>query len=702
MIVFSLDVETKSRASLPRAGVHRYLADEEADCLLLAYHPVGDASAPRVWRRGEPPPEDLVQHVLSGGRFAGWNIIGFDRFVWKLILVPRYGFPEIPDDNWLDSMHRAAAANLPRSLDGACKALGVSYVSDLKDNNRIRRITDANRTPNPSAEDLQWLADRCVQDVLMEEQALLRMPPWPGMQPWLAMPAIDRRINDRGILMDVPLVQGLAKAAHLETARLDTEIAELTRGEVPATTNVEKLKAWLVASGVELPKAEEDDAEDGTEVDVSEPLPNKSLWRLRKSDIADILARDDLSPVCRQVMEIRAEAAKASTKKLNAMLRVVHPDGRLRGALILGGAQQTLRWSGAVWQPHNFPRDPIAKPGRVAKDNGLDEKKDKARVAELAQVALRAAVECGRSGDPDAIRAVWGDVLPFASAMLRRTLSAPAGMLLLNGDFSQVEARITAWLAGQTNIVEAFARGDDVYRIAAAGIYDTTPDKIDGKQRQVGKVAVLALGFGGGVGAFPAMAMNYGLKVSREQAKPIVDGFRSSNRAIADYWAATDAAAAAAIQYPGREFPVAPHGLVSYRFDGQALLCRLPSGRHLRYWAPRMQQGFWPDGRPKDSLELTGLAIKGRAVFRRSLYHTILVENQVQAIAADLMGNGLANLDTAGIPVVLHVHDAAAAEVAEERAEDTLPTFKQAMLAAPDWARGLPLAVDCEVSARFG
>ena len=736
MSVYSFDAETSSYVNL-NLGADAYTRDPRTRCLMFAWHPVGSPGEPRLWREGDPIPYGIVGHTDNGGSFAGWNVIGFDRLVCSRILTAKHGFPSVSDDAWKDSMHLAAAANLPRSLDGCAAAVGVAHDANLKDKNRIQRITNANRTSIPATvaeildyperfdaklvDDMQWLAARCVQDVKMEEQVLLRLPPWPVMEPWLAMPAIDRRINDRGVMIDLPLVRGLAQAAAVETSRLDGEMAALTSEAVPKTTNVEKLKVWLIGRGVELPLTGAAVSEDDESDDDDEPAPKaggkESPWRLRKSDIADLLARTDVPEDCRLALGWRAEAAKASTGKLRAMLAMADADWRLRGILLLGGAQQTMRFSSVKVQLHNTLRDAYANLDDIAETNGLNVKADSAEVKRLSSRSLATAIEVGRTGDRDTMRLLYevtrrdaqgrtynSGVVNWIARMVRRTITVPEGMLLLNGDWAQVEARITVWLSQQTDMLHAFATGDDVYKLAAAGIYRVATEQITKVMRQAGKVSILANGFGGGWRALVAMGYNYGLLMSAEEAMPIVAGFRKANTATATYWYATDDAAAWAVRYRGREFPVPPLGLVTYFVpaDLDCLCCRLPSGRLLRYWQPRLRQEHWADGKPKQRLSLSGLAIKGRAVFRRSLYHTILVENQVQAIAADMLATALGNADRAGIPVGLHVHDNLAAEVFERDVHRTLPAFEECMLDMPVWTKGLPISVDADASARFG
>lgn len=751
--VMGFDMETSSLAPLQSVGARAYLAHTSTVALMAAYHIIGDPSPPRLWCRGDPVPEELIKHVHDGGKFSGWNVIGFDRIGYRLLMEP-LGFPPIPDDNWLDSMHLAAAANLPRSLDGAAKAVGMRFEVDLKDTNRIRRITDQKRTPltflpngrvlfgdrvngnlKPAQidafdADMAWLRDRCVQDVTLEEGVLLRLPPWPDMKPWLAMPAIDRRINDRGVFFDSKLAEGFAKAAAEETRRLGGEMAKVTGKAVTAVTQIESLKQWLISRKVELPRKDEalkqpeddaafprdvDEENDFIESEAETKAEKGSPWRLRKSDIADLLARDDIPEDCKIALAIRSEAAKSSLAKLRSMLNSRDESDTLYGAFILGGAQQTMRWSGSRWQPHNFVRDVFGNPDEIAEKNGLDGKKDKAEIRRLGALCLNTAIEVGRSGDSELMRALYemprrdaqgrvqmAGILVWMSRMMRRIISARKGRLLLNGDFAQIEARITVWLSQQMDMLNAFANREDVYKVAAAGIYKIAMEAITKQMRQAGKVSILAAGFGGGPHALMAMAYNYGLILSLQEATSIIKAWREANAATKEYWYATDDAAAMAVQYPGREFFVPPLGLVSYFTYGDCLCCRLPSGRLLRYWQPRLHQEYWGDGRPKDRLSLSGIAIKGRAMFRRSLYHTILCENQVQGIAADLIGEVLANLDDTPFPAILHVHDNAASEIGEDLAESSLPAFENAFLRMPDWTRGLPIAVDAEIGSRFG
>jgi DNA polymerase len=512
----------------------------------------------------------------------------------------------------------------------------------------------------------------------------------------------------------------MARAAQAETHRMNGLLGKITDDAVSATSQVERLKLWLVQNGVVLPSTTEP-TEDGDEEDeddeASTSNSKKSPWKLRKSDIADILARNDVPEKCREALALRAEAGKASVRKLHRMLGFATSDSRLHGIIKLGGAQQTMRWSSGGPQLHNMVRDSFGNIDEIAEVNSLDLKKaDHKKFAQyLQQVSLTTAIQVGRTGDAELIRMLYerrvkdaqgrssmAGVLTWISRMSRRTIAAERGKVFLNGDFSSAQARITVWLAQQLNMIQAYYNNEDTYKVAAAGIYHTTIELITKMQRQAGKVSILAGGFGGGPKALMAMAYNYGMLLTLQEATEIIKLWRAANQQTEEMWYATDDAAANAVLNPGREYHVPPCGLVSYFMLDNALCCRLPSGRLLRYWAPRLTQEYWPGGKPKDRLSLSALVVKGGYVFRNSIYHTILCNNYVQAIEADMLAVTLDNLEQAGLPASLHVHDNAASEVLEDHASDFLPTFKQCMLAQPGWTYGLPIGCDIEISARFG
>ena len=967
----------------------------------------------------------------------------FERIVWRDRAVPDHGFPEVSDDIWIDSMHLAAAANLPRSLEGCAKAVGAAVQKDADGHKLMLRVTNGVRTPwLPDEQDLIRLGQYCIIDVQTEEATAARLPGWPDMQPWLAMPAIDRRINDRGVLIDVPLVQGMARAAAMETTRLDGDMARLTNGQVDRTSTVDQLKKWLVTCGVDVPRKDGKKQDDDEQLDLGdesddgpESVTEKgSPYRLRKNDIANLLA-GDLPDDCRSALYMRIEAAKASARKLTKMLTVADGQGIVRNAFTLMGAQATGRFAHPGPQFGNLIRDAFAKDYEsIAEKNGLDAKRDKSAVRKLAAGMLATAIEVGRTGDPDLIRTMYEaprkdlqgrvrieGVLPWISRMSRRTIAAPKGQVFVNGDFSNIQARIPVWLAGQQETVDAFARGEDVYRQQASPIYGIAAEMLSAEQRQIGKVCIaegslvltdqglveiqkitscmklwdgvewvshdgpvfmgwketidyeglsatpdhhvwvqgekrsipfaqaaadrkhlvttgiaerairmgdnnqtrskktswkwwplccnkmywlrqrtmdkfiyvadrqkqrlsrlfktakdnfrfnsqmfttsqtkmykserqsvsqlrwqrnrislqlfgrsahicneksrsatcwnglgskrkqwslrtgksamvvafrqhykpkkyeilnisessntadpcvprdsisetelyirgqydtqtvgrlrfdrrfieqnrqsakfsqtkrpvwdilnagprnrftvsghlvancrLFLGFGAGVNAFIPAAMIYGISIPSEMGTQIVNTFRETNKALVAFWDANLACAVAAVQNPGQQFFVPPTGIISWFTYGDCLCCMLPSTRLLRYWRPRLSQGYWENGTPKRTLDLTVDFVKGPFVFRRNLWRGLAMQNITCALEADLLCGALVNMDRMDLPVRIHVHDSASATVDEDRGEAVLPRFKEAMLDQPAYYAGLPIAADVDISARFG
>lgn len=729
------DFESSSEENI-KLGAYKYMTHPSTRLIMLRWRPnkTGDV---RIWWANQDFDEELRWYVNNGAIFTGWNV-QFEYYAWNVCGVKYHNFPPLPRERFVDTAWRSVAANLPRSLAGASIAVGASTKKDEDGHKLMLELTNATKTP------YAWLwkghyrqrmikfASYCGDDVMAEESTGDNTPDPPTVYPWADMPRVDAAINDRGILCDVALVRGMRIAAAKETVLLNDRMKQITNGRVPEISKLEELKVYLLQAGVKLPtieeikkKAPEEDVpEDFDATDSEIELEQKLRYRLRKNDVTDLLLadlpgdyKDDdgvLRGTVREVLELRRDAAKISVKKLDAMERAAGDDHRLRGALILGGAQQTLRWSGAVWQPHNFIRRTIANgddvEAHVVKHLG-EEKFDKKNsyhrqlVDHFGNELLREAVEYGQSGDNNLIRGRYGAVLEFVSRMLRRTLTAAEEHTLLQADYAQIEARINAWFCGHWDLVETFRSGKDVYRFTAAPIFNKTPETVTKEERQIGKVSFLGLGYLGGVGVFIVMAMVYGMRMTREESLPIVYAWRESNKPIMKCGYELLNTVLQALANPGREYSVAPLHIVTYCYRDGALHCRLPSGRFLRYWSPRIEK---PDdlGRPV----ITFWSTRGKAGFRKNIWAGLLLENIVQAIAADMLAGALEMVSRYNFPIVLHVHDSIAAEVPVRRAMELLPLFEELIGITPQWTKPnhldrrtwLPVGVDAHASARFG
>jgi DNA polymerase len=377
-------------------------------------------------------------------------------------------------------------------------------------------------------------------------------------------------------------------------------------------------------------------------------------------------------------LEIRREAAKTSTSKLDAYLSRTSSDGRLRESFLYLGATRTGRWAGRGAQLQNLPSRFI-----INKDQ------------------VEAALEMIKAGWTGEEMRPWIDTpLETVSACLRPMLMAAPGCELIAADYNAIEARGTAWLAGAGRMLSIFRRGDDPYRDMAAQIYGRPADSFSktSRERQLGKIAVLGLGYQMGADKFKRTCEKDGVAISSDEAEKIKSIYRQTNSEIVQLWQTLEAAAIRAVQDPGRWVDVANERLGFLKEDGRLYLL-LPSGRCLIYANPRYEPVETPFG-PRWGLTFDGVSSTTHRWERQHLYGGKLTENAVQAICRDLLAAALLRLDSAGYPIVLHVHDEIVAEVPEGSGD--LGGFELLMEEGPDWADWFPIKAEGWRNKRFG
>lgn len=647
--VLHIDLESRSTVDLKKSGAYVYAEHPTTDiwvaCFAIDDSPIG------VWFPGQPVPELLREHVLAGHPIYAHNA-NFERIMWREILGPRYGWPVPELEQFYCTAAMAAAMNLPRDLEGAAQALGLPVQKDTQGRNLMLRMAKPRRPRKGEPRDVvlwwddeervQRLTEYCKTDVEVERliEQRLRHLSQAERQVYL----LDARINDRGVLVDIETVHRAAEVVEKALKRLDREMAEATGGAVTGCSQVSRLAEWINWRGIDC-------------------------TGVGKDQLAALLERDDLPDDVRLALSIRQEAAKSSTSKLNAFMAQRCRDGSAKGQLLYHGAG-TGRWAGRGVQLQNLPRPMMRRP-------------------ELAIPALQ-------SGDDRVVDLLWDRPMQVVSDCIRSMVIARPGKRFICADFSNIEGRGVAWLAGEKKKLRAFkafdeGTGPDLYLVAASGIYGIPLSNLNknSPERQIGKVAELACGYQGGVGAFQAMAKVYGVKVEDEFADEIKTKWRDSNPRIVRFWWDVNAAAFEAVANPGRAYECRD---VSFVVKSDVLWCRLPSGRLLAYMNPRIKEVYTPWGEKKPSVTFMAINSRTKKWERHKGYGGLFVENITQAVARDIMVDSMLRAEKEGYPILLTVHDEILAEVDE--GVGSVKELEQIMEEPPKWAKGFPIAAE--------
>jgi DNA polymerase len=673
---FGADFEAYSEVDLKKAGLHNYATDLSTGVHCLSYGP--DPEHVKTWVEGEPFPEDLKAHIEAGGIITAWNA-AFEWSIWNLCCVRKYGWLPLPIGQVRCSMVRAYATALPGALEDAAPALGVDQRKDAVGHRIMLQLA------KPKKDGTLWRRDEASldkflalyaynkQDVRTELACLDRLMELSPSENILW--ELDHRINNRGVMCDLASVDKAIEIIQSEQKRLNAEMLRVTGGVVGACTEVQRLGKWIKSQGVEM---------DG----------------LAKADVIDALAEGedengettpaDLPPQVRRVLELRQEAAKSSTAKLVAMREKASADGRIRNVHQFHAAS-TGRWAGRGVQLQNFPRPRLGT--KFSDIEGM-----------FAQL-----------DNKDMFDFFYGPSMPAISDCLRGMLIAGEGNELVACDFSQIEARALPWLAGQDDVLEVFRTHGKIYEHAASGIYHVPMEEVNWFQRLVGKVSILALGYGGAVGAFQSMAKNYNVKVPDAEADEIKTNWRQANQKTVKYWYALERAALDAMESTG-VYAVGPAGRqVKFRKAGSFLWMLLPSNRALCYPYPEIRTVTTPWGAEKEALTfMTVLDMtqkkkskvlpdpNARGKWQRvSTHGGPLAENATQGFCRDLLATAMTAIEAEDISVVFHVHDEPVAEVAKFRAQYALKRMIEIMSATPSYAPGLPLAAEGWTGKRY-
>lgn len=632
MRTLNIDIETYSSASLKECGIYKYTESEDFQILLFGYSVDGGEVQVVDLARGEKLPDEIYA-ALSDNTVIKW---AFNAMFERICISKFLGLPagqHLNPESWRCTMVWAATLGLPLSLEAVGSVLGLQNqkLKEGKDLIRLfctptkKRGKTIRRYPDDAPERWEKFKAYNKRDVEVEMAIQRTISGFPVSESEWTNYVLDQRINDRGIMLDTELVKNAIeidsrfREERLEQAR---RVTGLSNPNSPA-----QLKAWLKDKGVEADS-------------------------LTKAAVAEMLKTADGE--VKEALALRQALAKSSVKKYTAMENVVGKDSRARGLIQFYGAVRTGRYAGRLIQVQNLPQNHI---------EDLD--------------AVRALV---RDGDYNKIEERFDSVPTMLSQLIRTAFIPKDGCSFYVADFAAIEARVIAWIAGEAWRQEVFKNGGDIYCASASQMFNVPVEKngINSHLRQKGKIAELALGYGGSEGALKAMgALELGVK--ENELMPLVEAWRFSNPRIVQLWRDVDAAAKSCAK---TRKPADAHG-ISFFYQSGLMFITLPSGRNLVYVKPLLGENRFG----KTCVTFEGIG-ENRKWARLETYGAKLVENIVQATARDILTEAMLRLDSAGYNIVMHVHDEVVIEAPDNASVDEICRI---MTQPPKWANGLLL-----------
>ena len=635
----SCDIETFSDVDLIRCGVYKYADSPNFEMLLFAYA-VDDGDVHIIdIAGGEELPEEIIQVIKSDTVVKTAYNAQFER-----VCLSRYlKLPEgeyLNPQSWYCTAVQAAELALPLSLADVGSVLGLERQKMTEGKELIKYFcvpckptkSNGNRTRNRPCHDInKWETFKkyCMRDVDVERQIADKLKMYPISDEEHRLYVLDQIINDRGVLVDSELAEQAVKLNSIQTAVAVEQAYMITGLENP--NSVTQLKQWLKEKGVEI-----------------ESLSKKSVKSLADETDGDVS----------EMLKLRLLMAKTSVKKYEAVIRSVCSDNRVHGMMRFCGANRTGRWSGNILQPQNLPQNHLPD--------------------------LTLARDIVKDGDFEMLDMMFGNVPNVLSELIRTVLIPKPNHRFIVADFSAIEARVLAWIAGEQWRIDTFKNGGDIYCASASKMFKVPVEKhgVNGELRQKGKISELACGYGGSVGALKNMgAVEMG--VQENELQGLINDWRNANPHIVRFWYEVGNAAMKAI----KEKTTVTLGKLVFAYERGILFIRLPSGRRLSYIKPRIGTNRFGG----DSITYMGIN-SAKKWDRLETFGGKLTENIVQGTARDLLANALINAANAGYDTVFHVHDEIICEV--PNGYGSVDELCKLMCIKPEWADGLPLNAD--------
>ncbi len=682
------DFETFSEVDVRDVGSWVYSEHPSTEILVLSYKI--NKQRTKIWYPGIPFPQELIDMVEAGAIFEAHNA-QFERAIWINVLIKKMGVDVKMPKRWKDTLAACAYRSLPLGLDEVGPVLHLHTQKDKRGKELLRKLAGPRKPTKKDASTRLWdlelyeaLYEYCERDTDTEwelSETIGDLPP-PEQRTWV----LDQIVNQRGVRVDIEAVIAAKWCVERVNERMTTKLVALTDGMVTSHSEVKKIGEWLATKEFFMP-------------DLTAESVTRAIGKLSKST-------DKTSKAVLAVLKIRQQLAKSSVAKLDKFIDCTCKDLRIRGLLQYHGAG-TGRWAGRLVQPQNFPRGEE----KLFETFSMDE-------------VIAIIKQAHQFGDPDWVEMSTGfETLLVISSALRGMFISEPDSEFCNADFSAIEARVTAWVAGQQWKLDAFEKidkegnyqgSDDIYCATATGIFGYVVKKKEHKkERQVGKVCELAFGYQGGVGAW----RNFDRKEPGEEGyRPDEEiqkykvAWREKHPMVVKLWFGLEEACLNAVRYEGKPFSY--RGIV-YQVvqekSGKWLTCRLPNGRRLWYFRPEIEK-VHTDWGEKDQVSYEGRDNKNGGRWTRILtYGGMLTENVVQAISRDIMVEAMVRVERAGYFIVLTVHDEIMCEVKKEFGQHKTkkngtvcdPFFDELMSEVPAWCKGLPISVDGWRESRY-
>ena len=626
MKTLNIDIETKSGNEI-KYGVRKYVDSFDFEILLFAYSIDGGEVEVVDFTKGVDVPLEVNLALTD----PSVTKIAFNASFERTCISRAMRRP-LPAEQWRDTMIWGMELGLPASLEQMAKYLKVPQQKDTEGKRLIRKYCIPKKNGSfceeYEGEDWQLFKSYVAQDVRAEMSIAEELAPYPIADSEWELWALDQNINDRGVGIDMDLVRAALLLDEETSAVAKEQLKTLTGLDNP--NSVMQLKKWLGEQGLQVQS-------------------------LGKEQVTEILADAETPKLVREALLLRQATSNSSIKKYDMLNNATCRDDRIHGILQFYGATRTGRWAGRLLQVQNLPRGSL-KPHELV--TARDFVKDQ---------------------DMEALDIIWGDVPEVLKSLIRSALIPSDGHEFIVSDFSAIEARVIAWLAGETWVLDTFREGHDIYKATANQMFHLGGvDKVDKAMRQRGKVATLALGYQGGTGALQAMgALKMGIK--EDELQGLVNAWRKANPNIVKFWRRVEAAAKRALEF-GTKVSLRGTGISFYVRD-TFLMIGLPNGRSIAYANATLE-----DGR----IRYEGKSMTSSTFQKLDTYGGKLVENIVQATARDVLGESMIRLEKLGYKIVAHVHDEVILDV--PIGVTNIDEINEQMAINPEWTEGLPLA----------